>query len=120
MLAHLFCTTKKLYFVSSYVYVCQYTSSSSQHLFLLFFNSSNLFYFFFQSNLRYSLSEIKVEDGYVGKTVNSVSDNSRINTGEAVGVVVRVKDSEKSKIKTNSTTLNENLQKKQNYEVCMW
>lgn len=52
--------------------------------------------------------------------MNSVSDNSRINTGEAVGVVVRVKDSEKSKIKTNSTTLNENLQKKQNYEVCMF
>ena len=51
--------------------------------------------------------------------MNSVSDNSRMNTGEAVGVVVRVKDSEKSKIKTNSTTLNENLQKKQNYEVCM-
>ena len=70
--------------------------------------------------MNYSLSEIKVEDGYVGKTMNSVSDNLRINTGEAVGVVVRVKDSEKSKIKTISTTLNEILQKKQNYEVCMY
>ena len=80
----------------------------------------SLFFCLSQSNLNYALSEIKVEDGYVGKTVNSVSDNSRINTGEAVGVVVRVKDSEKSQIKTISTTLNENLQKKQNYEVCVY
>ena len=70
-----------------------------------------------QSNLNYSLSEIKVEDGYVGKSVNSVTDNSRNNTGGAVGVVVRVKDSEKSKLRTNSRTVNENLQNKQNYEV---
>lgn len=70
--------------------------------------------------MNYSLSEIKVEDGYVGKTVNSVTDNSLIHTGEAVGVVVRVKDSEISKIKTISTTLNENLQQKQNYEVCVF
>ena len=78
-----------------------------------------LFFFcFLQSNLNYSLSEIKVEDGYVGKTVNSVPDNSRNNnTGGAVGVVVRVKDVEKTNSKTNTTTENETLQKKQNYEV---
>ena len=99
----------------------QYTSLSSLYLLSSLLNlSSNYFFFLPQSNLNYSLSEIKVEDGYVGKTMNSVSDNLRINTGEAVGVVVRVKDSEKSKIKTISTTLNEILQKKQNYEVGMY
>ena len=68
--------------------------------------------------MNYSLSEIKVEDGYVGKTVNLVPDNSRNNnTGGAVGVVVRVKDIEKSNLKTNTTIENETLQKKQNYEV---
>jgi hypothetical protein len=68
--------------------------------------------------LNYSLSEIKVEDGYVGKTVNSVPDNSRNNnTGGAVGVVVRVKDIEKTNSKSNTTIESETLQKKQNYEV---
>ena len=68
--------------------------------------------------MNYSLSGIKVEDGYVGKTVNLVPDNSRNNnTGGAVGVVVRVKDIEKTNLKTNTTIENETLQKKQNYEV---
>lgn len=68
--------------------------------------------------MNYSLSEIKVEDGYVGKTVNSVPDNSRNNnTGGAVGVVVRVKDIEKTNSKSNTTIESETLQKKQNYEV---
>ena len=79
----------------------------------------SLFFCLSQSNLNYALSEIKVEDGYVGKTVNSIPDNSRDNTGGAVGVVVRVKDSETTKLKANTTTVNENLQKKQNYEVCI-
>ena len=68
--------------------------------------------------MNYSLSEIKVEDGYVGKTVNSAPENTRNNnTGGAVGVVVRVKDVEKTNLKTNTTIENETLQKKQNYEV---
>jgi hypothetical protein len=54
----------------------------------------------------------------VGKTVNSVPDNSRNNnTGGAVGVVVRVKDIGKTTSKTNTTIENESLQKKQDYEV---
>ena len=50
--------------------------------------------------------------------MNLVPDNSRNNnTGGAVGVVVRVKDIEKTNLKTNTTIENETLQKKQNYEV---
>ena len=68
--------------------------------------------------MNYSLNEFKVEDGYVGKTVNSVPDNSRNNnTSGAVGVVVRVKDVEKTNLRTNTTIENETLEKKENYEA---
>ena len=67
--------------------------------------------------MKRTLSQVKVEHGYVGKTVNTEFDEKQNNANLDIGVLVKAEKSNSTSNSGQKNHFDESVEKKENYEV---
>ena len=122
MIVILFFRILNLFFVVKVQHrnVCTLLTHPIQFIFTCITNILYTFYLSHQNNLKRTLSQVKVEHGYVGKSVNTEFDENQNKANLDIGVLVTVEKSNSASNSGQKSYFDESVEKKENYEVILF